>query len=65
MAGNIANVLDGMETCEIVLTSMCGGGNVDILLTCGGNGVGSDSMMDLGLWWRGNLLVKNHLIQSK
>ena len=33
-------------TCEIVLTNMCGGGNVDIWLTCKGNGVGSNSMMD-------------------
>ena len=50
MAGTVANVLGDMVTCETVLTSMCGYGNVDIWLTCSGNGVGSDITMDLGPW---------------
>ena len=52
MAGNTANVLGGMVTCETVLTSMCGGGNVDIQLTCSGNDAASDITMDLGSWCR-------------
>ena len=28
--GTIANVPAGIVTCEMVLTTMCGGGNVDI-----------------------------------
>ena len=28
MVGTITNVLGGMVTCETVLMSMCGGGNV-------------------------------------
>ena len=54
MADTIANMLDGMVTCETVLTSMCGVGNVDIWLTCSGNGTGSDITMDLGPWCRCN-----------
>ena len=30
MVGTIANVLAGMVTCRIVLTSICSGGSVDI-----------------------------------
>ena len=41
-------------TCEIVMTNMCGGGNVDIWLTCKGNGAGSNTMMDWGPWCRCN-----------
>ena len=37
-----------MVTCETVLMSMFGGGNVEIWLTCSGNGAGSDIMMSLG-----------------
>ena len=50
MADTIANVLGGMVTCETVLNSMYGGSNVDIWLTCSGNGAGSNIMMDLGPW---------------
>ena len=44
IAGAIVNLLEGIVTCEIVLTDMCGGGNVDIWLTCKGNGAGSNNM---------------------
>ena len=30
VAGTIANILGGIVICEIVLTNMCSGGNVDI-----------------------------------
>ena len=40
MADTIANFLGGMVTCEAVLTIMCGGGNVNIWLTCSANGTG-------------------------
>ena len=49
-------------TCEIVLTNMCGGGNVDICLTCRGNDAASDTMMDWGPWCRCNWLVENQSI---
>ena len=48
VAGTIVNVLYGMVTCEAVLPSMCCGSNVDIWLTCSGNGAGPDIMMNLG-----------------
>ena len=40
MADTIANVLGAVVTFEAVLVSMCGSGNVDIWLTCSGNGAG-------------------------
>ena len=58
----MANVLGGMVTCETVLTSMCGCGNVEIWLTCSGNSVGSNITMDLGPWCRCNWLEENQLI---
>ena len=48
VAGTIANVLGSMVACETVLTCMCAGGNVEIWLSCSGNGAGSDITMDLG-----------------
>ena len=45
----IANVLADMVTCKIVLTSICGGGSVDIWLMCNGKGVQSDTTMDWSL----------------
>ena len=52
VAGTIANVLCGMVTCQTVLMSMCGSGNVDIWFTHSGNGAGSNITMDLGPWCR-------------
>ena len=46
VVGTMANVLAGMVTCEIALTRMCGGGNVDICLMCDGNGVRSHTTLD-------------------
>ena len=43
VADTIVNVLEGMVPSEIVLTNMCGDGNVDIWLTCRGNGAGSNT----------------------
>ena len=51
-----------MVTCETVLAIMCGGGNVDIWLTCSGNGAGSDITMDLDPWERCNWLEENQSI---
>ena len=45
--GTIAVVLGGMVTCETVLVSICGGGNVEIWLTCNGDGAGSN--IDVGV----------------
>ena len=49
VAGTIANVLGGIVTCENVLMSMCNGSNVDIWLTCSGNGAGSNITWILGV----------------
>ena len=62
VVGNIGNILEGIVTCEIVLTNMCVGGNVEIWLTCKGNGAGSDTTMDQGSWCRCNCLVENQSI---
>ena len=35
-------------TCAIVLANMCGVGNVEIWLTCKGNGAGSKTTIDWG-----------------
>ena len=50
MVGTIANIVDGIVTSEIVLTSTCSVGNVDIWLTCSRNGTESGFMMNLGPW---------------
>ena len=50
-------------TCEIILTNMCGGGNVDIWLTCRRNGAGSNTTMDWGPWCRCNWLVETNQFQ--
>ena len=42
IVGIIAIILDGMVTCKTILTSICGGGNVEIWFTCNGNGAGSN-----------------------
>ena len=47
-SGIIAIILGGMVTCETVLTSICGSGNVKIWFTCNGNGVGSEVTIDFG-----------------
>ena len=52
--GTIANVLDGIVTCEIVLTNMCGVGNVEIWLTYNGNSAGYDITMDQSPWCKCN-----------
>ena len=44
----IANLPESIVTCEIILTNMYGGGNLEIWLTCKGNGAGSDTTMDWG-----------------
>ena len=44
----IAIILGGEVTCDTVLTSMCGCGNVDIWFTCNGNSTGSDITTDFG-----------------
>ena len=62
IVGTIANVLAGIVTCDIVLTSMCGAGNVEIWWTCKGNGAGSDTTMDQGPWCKCNWLVENQSI---
>ena len=48
MVGTITKVLEGIVSCEIVLTNRHGNGNVDIWLTCSGKGAGSNTTMDLG-----------------
>ena len=58
-------VLAGMVTWEIVLTNVYGGCSVDIWLTCKGNGVGSDTTIDLGPWCRCSCLVENQLIPMR
>ena len=58
----ITNVLEGTATCEMVLTSRCGGGNVDIWLMCSGKGVGSDTTMDWDPCCKCNVLVENQSI---
>ena len=65
MAGTIANVLGSILTCETILMSMCGGGNVYIWLTGRGNGEVSDITMDLGPWCRCNWLEKNQSVLIK
>ena len=45
-------MLEGIVTCEIVLTNMCDAGNVHICLTSKGNSTGSDTVMDWSLWCR-------------
>ena len=54
-----------MVTCETVLMSMCGGGNVGIWLTCSENGEGSDITTDLGPWCRCNSIDENQSIPIK
>ena len=54
VAGTVANVLCNMVTYETILMNMCGVGNVEIWLTCSGNGAESDITMDLGPWCRCN-----------
>ena len=54
-----------MVTCETVLTSICGGGNVEVWLTCSGNGAGSNITMDLFLWCGCNWLEGNQSILVK
>ena len=63
--GTIANVLEVIVTCEIVLTYICGVGNVEICLTCKGNSAGSNTMMDWGPLCRCNWLVENQSIQIR
>ena len=62
MVWTMPNVLVGMATCEIVLTNICGGASVDILLMCNGNSVESDTIIDWGPWCRCSWLVENHVI---
>ena len=62
VVGTIANILGGIVTCEIVLTNMCGVGNVEICLICKGNSPGSDITVDQGPWCRCNWLVENQSI---
>ena len=54
VVGTIAYVIEGVVTYEIVLTNMCDGGNVDIWLTCKGNGEGSYTTMDQDPWFTCN-----------
>ena len=63
--GIITNVLEGIVTCEIVLTNRCGNGNVDICLTCSGKGVGSNTTRDLCPWCKCDCLVENQSIPIK
>ena len=65
IVGTFANVLECIVTCEIVLTNICGGGNVDIWLTCRGHDAESNTMMDLGPWCKCNWLVENQSIPIK
>ena len=58
VVGIIANVLGGMVTCGTILTSMCGGGSMEIWFTCNENGTESnltnDFSPDVGAaGWRG------------
>ena len=50
VAGTIADVLMGMVTSQIVLTSICSGGSMGIWLMCNGNGVHSNTTKDGGPW---------------
>ena len=63
--GIISIVLGGMVTCVTALMSICSSGNVEIGLTCNGNGAGSDVTMDLGPWCRYNWLEKNQSIPKR
>ena len=51
IVGSIANVLNGIVTCDIVLTNMHGVGNVEIWLTC------KEMVQDPILQWTGVLGV--------
>ena len=64
VAGTIAKVLEGIVTCDIVLTNRCSGGSVDIWLMCNGKGVGSDTTMDGGPWCKCISLVENQSEKS-
>ena len=62
MVGTITNILEGIVTCEILLTNWCGNSNVDISSMCSGKGVGSDTTVNLGPWCKCNCLVENQSI---
>ena len=62
VVGTTASILGGIVTCEIVLTNMCGVGNVEIWLTCKGNGAVSNTTIDQSPWCRCSWLVKNQSI---
>ena len=46
--GYYANILGGMVTFDTVLTSVCGGGSMEIWFTCNGNDTGSDLTINFG-----------------